>query len=155
MPIKVKFNEAALREYLDKAKEDAIINVIKAIDSAFKAAVIHAKNIPPDIGFSDQTGNLRGSIGYVLFQDGKEINSFFSGAGEGVKTGKSLADRIAQSNAGEGVIIGVLVAGMNYAVYVEAMGRDVLTSASFKLLPEFKKNIAIIGEGYGLKLKLL
>jgi len=41
MPIKVKFNEAALREYLEKAKEDAIINVIEAIDRAFKDAVIY------------------------------------------------------------------------------------------------------------------
>ncbi len=155
MPIKVRFNEQALREYIEKAKEKAIIDVIEAIDRAFKETVNYAKNIPPDVGFYDQSGNLRGSIGYVLFQDGREINSFFQGASQGVNTGRSLAERIAQSQQGEGVIIGVLVAGMNYAVYVEAMGKDVLASASFRLVPEFKKNLALIGEAYGLKIKLI
>lgn len=150
MPIKVKFNEAAARRYLEKAKDDAVINILEALDMACKQAMTHAKNVDT---YKDQTGNLRSSIGYVLFQDGKEVKRNFYGTGQGSAEGGKVAESKAKSRTGDKLIVGVLVAGMNYAVYVEAMGYDVITGASFTLIPEFKKYVGLVGEAYGLKFK--
>lgn len=150
MPIKVRFNEEAARKYLEEAKDDAIINVIEAIDMACKQAMTFAKNVDT---YKDQTGNLRSSIGYVLFQDGKELKRNFYGTGPGTSEGAKLAENKAKSRPSEKIIVGVLVAGMDYALYVEAMGYDVITGASFRLIPEFKTYLSKVGEAYKLKFK--
>lgn len=92
-------------------------------------AITLAKQIPPERGFHDRTGNLRSSMGYVVCKDGKPINIAFNailGGNEGAKTGQKLAETLAQNK--EGYVL-IVVAGMKYAVYVEALGRDVLTTA--------------------------
>lgn len=79
----------------------------------------------------DQTGNLRSSIGYAIYEHGrKEIESAFQivkkgseGTSEGRKMVEELASMYSQSYAL------VVVAAMNYADYVEAMdNKDVLAS---------------------------
>jgi len=47
---------------------------------------------------------------------------------EGVATGRMIAEKIGDRYQGKGLVL-VVVAGMNYAIYLEAKGRDVLTSA--------------------------
>ena len=150
MPIKVKFNEAAARKYLEEAGKDAVLNILEALDMACKQAMNFAKNVDT---YKDHTRNLRGSIGYILYQDGKEVKRDFYGAGQGVNEGSRVAENKAKAHTRDKLIVGVLVAGMNYAVYVEAMGYDVITGASFTLIPEFKKYVALVGEAYGLKFK--
>lgn len=63
----------------------------------------------------------------------------------GAKSGEALARRIGETTSG---IALVCTAGMNYAIYVEASGRNVLTSAERlaeqqlpKMLAQLKKNI--------------
>lgn len=104
--------------------------IIESLCRIGEEAVTLAKLIPPERGFTDRTGNLRSSIGYVVCKDGQPINLAFEavkGGHEGVHTGQRLAMEIAkQHNEGYTLIV---VAGMNYAVHVESKGRDVLTSA--------------------------
>lgn len=83
----------------------------------------------------DQTGNLRSSIGYAVFEYGhKLMSSAFdsvpgpdgSGA-EGSMKGKQFIESLARQYADTYAL--VVVAGMDYAEYVEAMkGKDVLAS---------------------------
>lgn len=79
--------------------------------------------------YQDQTGNLRSSIGYTIFKDGTAIHSVYSQIKdgiEGVKSGEELAQKIGQDQPG---VCLVVTAGMNYALYVESKGYNVLSSA--------------------------
>lgn len=85
-------------------------------------------------GYMMQTGALLSSTGYQVFVDGVAIHSQFDAASgaqseaaaKGVKTGQALAERIGKETKGVALVV---VAGMNYAAYVEAKGKNVLTSA--------------------------
>ena len=93
-------------------------------------AVTYARSIPPPdqggLGFKDRTANLRSSIGYAVYLDGKQLTSSYSGTPEGTKQGEALADKAGAKTTGYALVV---TAGMYYAVYVESKGRDVLTSA--------------------------
>jgi len=89
-----------------------------------------ARSVPAQFGFHDQTGNLRSSIGYIVFNDGRPVHQNFKTVlkgSKGVTEGKKIAAEIGSGYPGK--IVLVVVAGMNYAVEVESRGRDVLTSA--------------------------
>lgn len=99
--------------------------------------------------YMDQTGNLRSSVGYVLFKNGVALNLSFNKVGSGSKgTSIGMATAIkAGAKYKEGLCL-VVVAGMNYALSVESRGRDVLTSTELfaklempKMLAELKRNI--------------
>lgn len=91
-------------------------------------AVAHAKSVPPEIGFGDVTGNLRSSIGYSIYLNGRLMSQSFNGkTAEGVQKGHSYADAISKQYPTGWLL--VVVAGMSYAIEVESRGRDVLSSA--------------------------
>jgi len=80
--------------------------------------------------YLDDTGNLRSSIGYIILKNGEIVDdSKFpqtkGTATEGKETGYSAAKRIASEYSNKYVL--VIVAGMNYASYVEKKDYDVLT----------------------------
>lgn len=83
----------------------------------------------------DQTGNLRSSIGYAVFDYGREVigSAFESVAGPigngnaGSASGKAYVAELAQKYADTYAL--AVVAGMDYASYVEAIeNKDVLAS---------------------------
>ena len=117
--------------------------IIESLCRIGEEAVSMAKTIPPERGFTDRTGNLRSSIGYVVFKDGKPVNIAFEavkGGHVGVHEGQRLAQQIGE-NYTDGYTL-VVVAGMNYAVHVESKGRDVLTSAEKKKKKAIAKELA-------------
>lgn len=77
--------------------------------------------------YKDQTGNLRASIGYVISQRGNIVKKNYTGTALGKSKGQILAERVASEHSKEIVLI--ITAGMTYALYVEAMGYDVLTGS--------------------------
>lgn len=84
----------------------------------------------------DQTGNLRSSIGYAIYDHGKkELESVFEvvkNGGEGSQTGKDFIEQLAHEYATAYAL--VIVAGMNYASFVEAKdSKDVLASTDLWL----------------------
>ena len=117
---------------------------IKRLQYLGEMCVKQARQSAPPVSFMDQTGNLRSSIGYTIFKDGAAIHQDFKsvkGGSEGVKAGQVLASNVGSKSKG---ICLVVVAGMNYAIYVEATGRDVLASAEHlaeKELPEMIKEL--------------
>jgi len=76
--------------------------------------------------YTDRTGNLRNSIGYVIFKDGVDI------AFEGNQPAKQNKDVIINltkdkiPNKGYALVV---YAGMEYGIYVEAKGYIVLSGA--------------------------
>ena len=110
--------------------------------------VTHARLISKEIGYEDQTGNLRSSTGYVVYEDGRPIFSSFEvyepqkvakdTIFNGKEVGRALADKIALENS-KGMLL-VVVAGMFYSKYLEMYhGRDVLTSAEIMAAQELPR----------------
>lgn len=104
-------------------------------------------------GYMMRTGALLSSTGYEIFVDGKAIHSRFDtasgaqsdAAAKGIKAGEDIAEKVGKET--EGVAL-VVVAGMNYASYVEARGYNVLSSAEHlanrelpRMLEELTTNI--------------
>lgn len=119
---------------IDSVFKDFLLGVeqqiIESLCRVGEEAVRLAKEIPPERGFTDRTGNLRSSMGYTVFKDGNPVQVAFKqvlGGSDGMQEGQKLAQSVGQKYA-EGYVL-VVVAGMNYAVHVESKGRDVLTSA--------------------------
>ena len=86
--------------------------------------------------YVDHTGNLRSSIGYVVADNGNVKREDFQKAGvgtdqeKGLSEAKRLAYEVAKQNH-FGLVL-IIVAGMDYAVYVENMeNKDVLSNAVF------------------------
>lgn len=78
----------------------------------------------------DHTGNLRSSIAYAIYRHGRQqLQSALSGTGaEGKAAAAALLDSLSGVYADTFAL--VVVAGMSYAEYVEAIeGKDVLASA--------------------------
>lgn len=78
--------------------------------------------------YTDRTGNLRSSIGYIILHDAKVIDKNFEGKTEGKNQGQTVANEVGLQYPKGFVLIGV--AGMNYAAYVEAKGFDVITGSA-------------------------
>lgn len=140
MGIKPKFTQQDVSKRFAAFLNVIVKKQIERLQYLGKMCVEHARLIPADVGFTDQTGNLRSSIGYVVFCDGVAIHENFAQAKEGnagTQEGLKLAKRVG-SKYPEGVVL-VVTAGMNYALYVESKGRDVLTSAEHLAQQELPK----------------
>lgn len=117
-------------------------DVEDAILMAFQKACIDAVAVARSNNtYQDQTGNLRNSIGFVVYQDGKlKFSNFVNTATpqvntdvplDGTERGMELANEVA-SQFPDG-IVSVVVAGMDYAYFVEKNGYDVITGATANL----------------------
>lgn len=95
-------------------------------------SVKFARDRSQDESWIDHTGNLRSSVGYAVYDMGKRrIESEFpiikKGA-EGSNEGRKMVRELAKLYSDTYAL--VVVAGMNYAEYVESMeSKDVLASA--------------------------
>lgn len=153
MGISCKISRSQLSAYMEERLERINSALIMELQNIGEKCVNHAREISPDDGFNDQTGNLRSSIGYVIYANGRPVSTDFKEKGgpkgDG-KTGKSTGEKLAKEIADKyrnGIVL-VVVAGMNYALYVESKNRDVLTSAEQladdlvpKMLKQLKDNI--------------
>lgn len=124
--------EQAVLQYVANV-EEKILNLLYYVGEKF---VAYAK--PLDT-YKDQTGNLRSSIGYVIYKNGQLAmrsafeqvpckNPYNKDELNGGEVGLALAQKVAQQETAPFVL--VCVAGMNYAAYVERRGYDVVTGGS-------------------------
>jgi len=150
-----------------------------ALERACEEVVEKAKTVDTYI---DQTGNLRSSIGYVIYYNGEEVLSSFSaekaekdrrylqigknskgekyghvrktpgGSGEdGAAKGLAFARSKAEESGADG-FVAVVVAGMEYALYVESKGFDVLTGSALRFGELVKAQLARVNTVYGTNL---
>lgn len=95
--------------------------------------------------YTDRTGNLTNSIAYAVVKEGKIVS--YGGEnqpGEGADTALKVATEYAASVPNTFSLI--VVAGMNYAAYVEAKGYNVILPAELKARTDFLKVIARLQE---------
>ena len=132
--IEMDFDDASIEQMINDDLNAWFEELKNSCRSAAKKFVdgIRAKT-PTEGSWNNRTWNLRSSIGFLLVFNGKIVEEYFpalSGGAEGSQIGKAYAEEIALLvNEGEGVQM-VIVAGMEYAVFVEGNGIDVLTHAS-------------------------
>jgi len=147
MPIEPKFTRADVKNRYDAFIEAIVRRQIERMQYLGEMCITHARTIPPEVGFHDVTGNLRASMGYMVFVNGIAVrDNYPGGSAEGVARGRELAKKIGSTYT-SGIVL-VVTAGMNYAVAVESRGRDVLTSAEVmakqelpRMIEELKRNI--------------
>lgn len=113
-------------------KERAEMLTIRALAYLGEQCVIEARNRSQEESWIDQTGNLRSSIGYVISHNGRivQISDFqqVKNGSKGKQTGMDLAKELVQQYTNDYVL--VVVAGMNYAEYVEAMDNKVVLASA-------------------------
>lgn len=97
-------------------------------------------------GYDDHTHNLRGSMGFKIFFESKEVTSGgFDGRGSA--DGESAARTALSKFEAKGSLWEVVVvAGMEYARYVEAKGCNVISFLQSSLDKKIKKLIQDIND---------
>lgn len=152
MGIRMTTKLSEVHETLMREAERVERLTIRALSKLGEQCVTKIRNRAGDKSWYDQTGNLRSSVGYVIAHNKNIIqystfNQVKQGS-EGVKTGKDLAKELAKRYSNNYVLI--VVAGMNYAEFVEAMdNKDVLASTELwareqvpLMLEKLKRQIA-------------
>lgn len=125
MGLKANFSNSDLKNFHKKIEQEILNKSINAYKYFGELIVSHAKN---NVGFTDQTGNLRSSIGYVLFVNGQVYKESYEGKQEGMKAGKDIARELVSSLRRMPIVL-VITAGMNYAYQVETKGYNVITGS--------------------------
>jgi hypothetical protein len=105
--------------------------------------------------YTDRTGNLRNSIGYILLKNGEQLFSNFEKTAvvseqselDGVAIARKYAEGLIP-NFPNGIVL-IVVAGMDYAAAVESKGYDVLTASSKTAKQNLKKSIKTVREKIG------
>lgn len=133
--------KAFVEKHMAMKRQAIINNYIYVGEKALEIARTQHK-------YKRRTGNLTSSIGYCILDNGKVISvSKFEIVGNGKKGAdegrKFLRKLISEHSKG---VVFIMVAGMSYAKYVEAMSLDVLESAemlSKRLLPQICKELKL------------
>lgn len=147
MKIKPKFDIDKLFADVGKKVNIFVQGVVEAIEKTCLEIATAAKQLDT---YQDQTNILRCSIGYVVYERGEKVTEYFATAGsglkgsgmEGIERGKQAANEAAREYPND--IVGVIVAGADYALYVESKGYDVLTGPASLLLTTFQKNLRLV-----------
>ncbi len=129
MGITPKFTKADVDKRFHAFLDEIERKQIARLQMLGEMCVNHARGIPKSQGFGDITGNLRSSIGYMVFKDGVAVHAAFDqvlNGADGARKGEALARKVGSTTTGISLVV---TAGMEYALYVEAKGRDVITSA--------------------------
>ncbi len=123
--------------YVVKCNEIIKRLTIRALSELGEQCVTKIRDRAGDKSWYDQTGNLRSSVGYIVLYEGKEAQrggfmptSAPEGNGsKGKQEGQNYLEETAKTFAESSGFSLVVVAGMNYAEFVEAMdNKDVLSS---------------------------
>lgn len=142
MALKVNYKAAMTESQQQVIRvERVMLNRMKRDAEAFVTNARLAVNIDsgsfPKGDYTNQTKNLRNSIGYVIYKDGVPIKEDLVGVGEGASAAR-LA--LAQVPSKTGYVL-VGIAGMNYASYLESLGYNVITSQGIILIQDLHKSL--------------
>lgn len=157
MPIKPNFTPEDVSRILERFVVAIEEEAVKVLEFMGEKCLIEARN---NHGYEDQTGALTSSMGYVILKDGVAIKEFFGSPREGnekkgktnpqmgLERGQEFAKSLTElyrEDLAKGLIL-IVLAGMNYAIYVELKGFNVLTSAQHLAEQELPKLIEDLKE---------
>lgn len=118
--------QSAIKEYLRTKVKTFEKDLLSKLSYIGESAIRIAREKKETNDYTDRTGNLRNSTGYVIALDGEIVSSAGFLAGDG----QAYAEELSRTTRGKAVL--VVCAGMNYASYVSARGYDVLDSAELE-----------------------
>lgn len=166
MGITLNFTRDDIKRRFDNFLNEVEKAQVELLEYLGEKCVIEART---NHTYQDQTGALTASIGYMVFKNGEAIKENFETKGQtpdfiwkvgkegrtslkggtqskketpekGAENGKALAEKIgAEHNEGLSLVV---VAGMNYALFVEAKGFNVLASAEHLAEQELPRMLA-------------
>ena len=131
LKVQTSFTQNVFEAFLLKAEKHIIKCMGDALAQLVRESDTKARDRGYDVSFRDVTGNLRSSIGGAVYQHGQvfftssfnQVLKGSKGSAEGRKMVQSLAHQYTDA------IVMVMVAGMDYADYVEAIdSKDVIES---------------------------
>lgn len=133
MPAEVKFSAKRIRERINDAIERRKAALIAQLFYIGEECLANAR---ANHLYLNQTGNLCSSIGYCVIDNGqivhegewKETAGLQGDGKEGMQKGMEYLHQLATEQQTEGITF-LMVAGMPYAQYVEAMSLDVLDTS--------------------------
>lgn len=158
MGLKAKFNRADIDKELRRRALKIETAIIRRLQFLGEKCLIECRT---NKTYTDQTGNLTSSMGYVVVANGRIVEthgfnqSVVSLSGnkgtaigkDGGAEGEGLANEMAlRFRTGFALIV---VAGMNYAAHVEARGYNVLTTAEMLAEKELPKMLAALRRNIG------
>lgn len=127
MGISKYLKELSLR--LHKQAEVIDEKILQALDAVGSRAVDLAIKTKT---YKDNTGNLTASIGYGVYHKGVERHIGGFGGGKGEQEGLNKLASVAAQHRNKSLVL-IIVAGMEYALYVERNGYVILDGASVRL----------------------
>lgn len=133
------FDEVLAKLGAQKTEQAMNPRILRELTSIAEEACNMARNTYPSRdsgGYDDHSRNLRGSYGFKILYMGKEVGRGGfdgKGSGEGEAQAQVAVDKVASDGALWEIII---VAGMEYARYVEAKGYNVITFVQSYLTKE-------------------
>lgn len=131
MDIQCTTPKQAINAFFNTALNIMREEVDRALSYLGEQCIVRIRDRSAEDSWIDHTGNLRSSIGYAVYDYGKKyIESTFAvvrQGGKGASEGRKMVNKLASKYAN--VYALVVVAGMNYAEFVEAIeSKDVLAS---------------------------
>lgn len=126
MSLQVTTPQAAIEQYVQDKVAAFTEYLTRQLCYIGEAALKAAREKGSFKDYTDRSGNLRNSTGYVVAIGGKIVAT----AGFDKSEGLPFAKELATTTDADGVL--VVCAGMNYATYVSARGYDVLDSAELE-----------------------
>ena len=123
MPVKMTTTNSEIGKYLQgelAKRRQAIVHSLRHLG---QKCINEARD---NGSYSDQSGNLRASIGYVIMSDGKPLGApvISGGTPEGEAKSRQTLEQVSSETTEQGLVL----------IVVEAKGKNVLTSA--RLLAE-------------------
>lgn len=147
MPIKRTDSQSLFEDYMKRCQELAMEYTYQAMAYFAEECVNRVRNRSADDSWIDHTGNLRSSIGYIITVDGKVATQGGfkptaapdGNGGKGQKEGEDYAQSLVSRFSLKPLAL-VVVAGMEYAVFVEARdNKDVLAATELWARDEWKR----------------
>lgn len=133
---------------MPKKIEEIIVNVFAHTGETIINKIKDRPDGKPN--WTDDTGNLRSSVGYIIYVGGKEavvggfdlVNNKGSNPSSGIDVGKSFAKKVALS-INDAKYALVIAAGMNYAEWVEKKDYDVILFVEGEARDMVKKRLEV------------
>lgn len=126
MSLQVTTPQAAFEQYVADKLATFTEYLTRCLGYIGEAALKAAREKGNLKDYTDRSGNLRNSTGYVVAIGGRIVTT----GGFDKAQGLPFAKELALSTDADGVL--VVCAGMKYATYVSARGYDVLDSAELE-----------------------
>lgn len=132
--VEPNFDMRSIHNYMEKKVKEQMDAVVAYLNQkGIEYTNIARRKTLAKEPYNNITFNLVSSVGFAIARDGVIVQSYFplSGTGaQGKAKGEVLAERVAREYSGPSDIVLVLVAGEDYATFVQAKGKDVVSASS-------------------------